>query len=110
VLILEGAATPGQIVEMLEVFDTYVKLAIDVRREVLAGGAEMHADCEQALLASGGRQADIWGADWDVAGVVRFESLINIRPGQDNRSLEVESPELRARIERIVRRVFEGGA
>ncbi len=51
----------------------------------------------------------MWGADWDLAGEVRFESLINnIRPGQGNRGLEVQSAELRERIEQIVRGVFAG--
>ncbi len=60
-------------------------------------------------MSDGSRQEDIWGADWDIAGEVRFESLINIRPGQGNRSMEVQSPELRRRIEYIVREIFEEG-
>jgi hypothetical protein len=60
-------------------------------------------------MEDGSRQEDIWGADWDPAGEVRFESLINIRPRQGNRSLAIQAPELRERVERIVRRVFEGG-
>lgn len=105
--VLRGPATRDQIEQMLEVFGSYIKLAVDVQREIVAGGGEMHADCEQALLADGSRQADVWGADWDMAGEVRFESLINIRPGQGNRSMEVQSPELRKQIEQIVRRFFE---
>ncbi len=108
-LILRNRAPSEQIEQMLEVFGSYIKLAVDVEREVVAGGGEMHADCEQALLNDGSRQEDIWGADWDMAGEVRFESLINIRPGQGNRSMEVQSPELRRRIEYIVRGVFEEG-
>jgi hypothetical protein len=42
-------------------------------------------------------------------GEVRFESLINIRPRQGNRGLAIQSPELRQRVERIVRQAFEGG-
>ena len=72
-----------------------------------AGGGELHYDCEQALLEQGSRQVDVWGADWDPVGEVRFESLINIRPRQGNPGIELQSPELRARIEQIARRVFE---
>ena len=63
---------------------------------------------EQMLLEDGSRQENIWGADSDPSGEVRFESLINIRPRQGNRSLELQSPELRQDVERIVRRIFEG--
>ncbi|MCZ6821254.1 MAG: DUF5674 family protein, partial [Calditrichaeota bacterium] len=38
--------TPGQIDEMLEELDPIIKLAVDTRRQILAGGGEMHADCE----------------------------------------------------------------
>jgi hypothetical protein len=45
--------------EMLEVFGTFIKLAVDVQLEILAGGGELHADCEQALLNDESEQADI---------------------------------------------------
>ena len=108
ILILKEPATPDQVKEMLFPLGMYIKLAVDVERAMLAGGGELHADCEQALLEAGSRQEDIWGADWDLAGEVRFESLINIRPRQGNRSLEIQSSELRERVERIVRRIFQG--
>jgi len=109
IVIAGNAVTASQASEMLQALGSYVKLAVDVERELVAGGGELHADCEQALIEDGSRQDDIWGADWDPAGEVRFESLINIRPRQGNRSLVIQSPELRQRVERIVRRVFEGG-
>ena len=95
--------------ELLGVFETFIKLAVDVRREVVAAGGEMHADCEQALLEDGSQQEDVWGADWEPATrVVYFESLINIRPRQSNFQGEIQDPQLRAQIEKIVRRTFEG--
>lgn len=36
-----------------------------------------------------------------------FGALINIRPRQANRSMEVQDPTVRARIEQIVRAIFE---
>ena len=107
-LLLHEPATHKQIADMLETLSSYVKLAVDIERELVAGGGELHVDCEQALLEDGSLQEDIWGADWDPIGEVRFESLINIRPRQRNRTLEIQSPEIRRRVERIVRRVFQG--
>jgi hypothetical protein len=108
VLILRERPTPDQLSDLLKVLGTYIKLAVDVERGIVAAGGELHADCEEALLEDGSRQADIWGADWDPVGEVRFESLINIRPRQNNPSMELLSSELRERVERIVRGVFEG--
>lgn len=101
--IIRSGAASRQITEMLEALDGYIKLAVDVERRILAGGGAMHADCESALLEDGSAQENVWGADWYPASQqVAFESLINIRPRQGNRSLEVTDPELRARIADVV--------
>lgn len=93
---------------MLEALDTYIKLAVDVQRGILAGGGVMHADCESVLLENGSQQTDIWGADWNPdAKQVTFESLINIRPRQNNPSLEILEPALRERVAQITRQLLE---
>ncbi len=109
ILILHAVPTAEQLIELLRPHSSFIKLAVDVRREILAAGGDMHADCEQVLLEDGSRQNDIWGADWVPSDQsVRFESLINIRPRQDNRSYEIQNPARRALIEKVVRKVFEG--
>jgi hypothetical protein len=75
---------------------------------VLAGGGEYHADGEEALLADGSWQADVWGADWyPGAKTVQFGALINIRPAEGNRDMHIRDAGLRSRIEAIVRARFE---
>ena len=102
--IITDKATPQQLQQMLETLQTYIKLAVDVRERIVAGGGEMHADCETALLEDGSQQEDVWGADWfPESQRVRFQSLINIRPKQGNRSAEISDPVLRAHIETIIR-------
>ncbi|MGH2592239.1 MAG: DUF5674 family protein [Anaerolineae bacterium] len=109
VVILREAPSPEQMKELLGVFETFIKLAVDVRREVVAAGGEMHSDCEEVLLEDGSLQEDIWGADWEPATrKVYFESLINIRPRQSNLQADIQDPLLRAQVEKVVRRVFEG--
>ena len=56
-LVLHSPATPDQLAQMSEAFgETLIKLAVDVERGILAGGGELHADCEAALLECG----DCW--------------------------------------------------
>lgn len=106
--ILRGPATREQVSEMLEALHTYIKVAVDVDRELVAGGGEWHADCEQLLLNDGSRQQDVWGADWyPNEKQVRCEALINIRPRQNNRSLRIQDATLRKRVEGLVRSTFE---
>ncbi|OKH24484.1 hypothetical protein NIES593_07350 [Hydrococcus rivularis NIES-593] len=109
IFIIREPATSEQISQMAETyFGLMIKLAVDVEREILAGGGELHADCEQALLEDGSQQENVWGADWyPELKRVGFESLINIRPRQQNRGIEIQSPVIREKIEVIVRRLLE---
>lgn len=108
ILIIREPAAAAQIDEMRETLEDFIKLAVDLERGILAGGGELHADCEQVLLNDGSKQEDIWGGDWfpDIQEV-GFESLINIRPHQGNRSLALQSPDLRQQFQDIVRRLLE---
>jgi hypothetical protein len=106
--IVSTQASAEQTADMVQTLQTYIKLAVDVRRRVIAGGGALHADCEAALLEDGSRQQDVWGADWvPESREVRFESLINIRPKQGNRKLTIEDAALCGAIERIVRERLE---
>ena len=106
---LTSRVTAQQLTEMLEELENYVKLAVDIEQNVVAGGGELHADCEAVLLENGSKQENIWGADWDpIIPEVRYESFINIRPQQNNPSMLILDPDIRSRVEKIVRGVFEG--
>jgi Protein of unknown function (DUF5674) len=109
IYLIQQRPTKEQIEQMLETLGSYIKLAVDIERGVLAGGGEMHADCESILLQNGSKQANIWGADWyPVTQEVGFESLINIRPSQNNRSMEIKDLAIRERVDQIVRELLGG--
>lgn len=84
-----------------------IKAAVDVKRELLAVDSPMHYDCEQLLLESGSDQANIWGINLyldsdNIDDLVEFDSMINIRPAQGNRSRDVEDPEIQSKIKAVV--------
>lgn len=107
--VLTSKVTKQQLSEMLEELEDYVKLAVDIDLGVVAGDGRLHADCEAVLLANGSQQENIWGADWEpTIREVRFESFINIRPRQNNPSMMLLDAELRSRVEKIIRIIFEG--
>lgn len=102
--LLRERATPQQLAEMLAEHTVMIKIVVDIRRKVLAGGGNMHADCEVALLDDGSAQDDLWGANWHPADQrIEFESLINIRPAVGNRSIILQSETLRQSVEAVTR-------
>lgn len=109
--ILQSQPTPEQVQEMSSQYETMIKIVVDIRRRILAGGGEMHADCEEVLLEHGSEQDDLWGANWYPAEQrIEFESLINIRPRLGNRSILIQSEELRQKVETVTREIFGGAA
>ena len=87
-------------------FGDLVKAVVDVKREVMAVDAELHADEEALLLARGSEQEDLWGINLYPAlygrEFVEFDSMINLRPSRGNRTRGVEDESLRERILEIV--------
>jgi hypothetical protein len=107
IYLLKEKATSDQLQAMLEEYTTMAKIAVDVRRNIVAGGGEMHFDCEQVLLDDGSEQDDIWGANWyPTEQRIEFEALINIRPRLGNRSIVIQSEELRRQMEAITRQLL----
>ena len=104
IYILYNKATIEQLTNMLKEYENMIKIVVDIRRRVLAGGGEMPSDCESALLEDGSEQDDLWGANWYPAEQrIAFESLINIRPRLGNRNILIQSEELRQQVESIAR-------
>lgn len=94
-----------------ELFGDMVKAVVDVEKELMAVGAELHADEEAFLIEQNSRQENLWGinlyTERELSEMVEFDSMINIRPSQNNRSRGVENPEIQARIIQIVRSLVQ---
>jgi hypothetical protein len=89
-----------------ETFGNMVKAVVDVKRKIMAVDAELHADEEAYLLENGSDQRDLWGINLypEVSGddFIEFDSMINLRPAQGNRTRGVEDAKTQEKIRLIV--------
>lgn len=107
--LLRLRATSEQMREMLEAWELTVKLAVDIKREVLVGGGHAHSDCEQVLLADGSQQEDIWGVSYlPEVNHIRYDSMVNLRPRQGLFNTEIQDPAVRDRIAKLIQQFLEG--
>ena len=86
-----------------------VKAVVDVQRDIMAVDAVMHADEEEALLANGSLQEDLWGINIypsESGYDIEFDALMNIKPRQQNRTRGVEDTAVRQKIETICKRLI----
>lgn len=87
-------------------FENVVKAVVDVEREQIALDGELHSDLEALLLQDGSKQKDLWGInlypELEGGEFIEFDSMINMRPSQGNRSRGVDSEEIRKKIVAVV--------
>lgn len=110
-IVRSGAViTKHELQEMAEaMFGNLVKAVVDVEQGVVALGGELHADEETLLLENGSQPEHLWGinlypakraAEW-----IEFDSVINLKPAQGNRSRDIEDAKIRKKIVAIIERL-----
>lgn len=105
--LIDSSISISELREMAESsFASFVKAVVDVEKKIMVVDADLHADQESLLLSSGSKQEDLWGINLypnkKRADFIEFDSMINIRPYQDNQSRYVEDKKTRDKIRRII--------
>jgi len=105
-----------------KMFGRLVKAVVDVEKEIMVVDASMHVDQEVVLLENGSKQENLWGINLHPSefglssealakdggeGWIEFDSLINLRPSQGNRSRSVDDPKIQEKIKKIVNRLVK---
>src|SRR4030042_1994839 len=94
-----------------EGFGDLVKGVVDIEKEIMAVGGELHADEEAFLLSSGSKQENLWGINLypqkKDEEFIEFDSVINLKPSQGNRSRGIENPQIQKRIKEIVEKFLK---
>lgn len=101
--IIKDKITINELKQMAEkTFGNIVKAVVDIEEEIMAVDAELHSDQERYLLEQGSKQENLWGINIypsePIEQRIEFDSMINLRPSQGNRSRSVDSPKIREKI------------
>lgn len=80
-----------EIEKLKEQFEVYIKTVIDIEKKICSAGCDRHFESEKILLDQGSNQESLWGGGFDTeTKIIDFNSMINIRPAQGNRSNEIQ--------------------
>ncbi|HNW59860.1 MAG TPA: DUF5674 family protein [bacterium] len=109
--IIDTRIAPAELAELCRAhYDTMVKFVADVEQEILAAGGELHSDAEALLLEQGSQQGDLWGGNFypwkEPDQRIEFTSFINIRPADENPSMEVLDAGNRTRIVALIEKLL----
>ncbi|MEI0702634.1 DUF5674 family protein [Brachyspira intermedia] len=106
-IIIKESIEVSEIKNMLGNFFTdMVKGVVDIEKNELALDAELHSDLESLLIENGSLQKNLWVIniypELDDEDFIEFDSWINIRPADNNRSRYVEDENIRNKIIEIL--------
>jgi len=84
-----------------------VKGVVDIKRRIVILDASLHADEEAYLLENGSNQSDLWGFNllpeqYGSDDFIVYDSMINLRPWDGNRSRFVTDTEVQNKIKQII--------
>ena len=90
-----------------KMFGGLVKAVVDIEKQFMVVDADLHADQELFLLDNGSEQQYLWGINLypDHYGTdkwLEFDSMINLRPSEGNRSRGVDDQKIQESIRIIV--------
>ncbi|MBI2055019.1 MAG: hypothetical protein HYT39_02895 [Candidatus Sungbacteria bacterium] len=92
-------------------FGNLVKAVVDIEQEIMVIGGELHADEEAVLIEQGSNQRNLWGINLYPAKTgddfIEFDSMINIRPSQNNNSGSVGDAGIREKIRAIIAKLIK---
>lgn len=109
--LIDTSITNNELLDMSKkIFDGLVKAVVDIESEIMVVDAELHADQEDYLIQRGSKQENLWGIniypeEVDSNNWLEFDSMINLRPSQNNRSREIENEVIRAKVASIVEKL-----
>jgi len=111
-IIIKDKITLNKIKELTaKGFGDFIKAVVDVEKGIMAIDAELHADEEALLLENGSKQENLWGINiypaQEKADRIEFDSMINLKPSQGNRSRSVEDKTIQEKILKIVEALID---
>ena len=92
-------------------FGHLIKAVVDIQLQIMVVDADLHADEEAELLAHGSKQGDLWGINiypkLEGSEFIEFDSMINLRPSQNNLSRGVGDPQIQQKIIKVVNKLIK---
>ena len=91
---------------LIEGFDL-VKSVVDIEKEIIAAGGELHMDGLELLMREESSEPkNIWGINLypmiEGDGFIEFDSMVNLKPAFGNRTRGVDNLEIQKKIIGIV--------
>lgn len=107
ILIPTKPVTEAEIKQMLEIYPHYIKIVVDIEKEILAAGGEYHADCEKELEKVGSIQKNLYGGGVSLESKkIDYMAMSNYKPQRGMITYEVADLKIRNTMKKIIQNYF----
>lgn len=108
IIILNRKITPQELEQAREAYPDYIKIVIDIKKNILAVGGEYHLDCEEVLLKQGSKQEDLYGGGYQIStGKIEYMALSNYKPALKRLTYEIADLKIRQQLEQLTKQFLE---
>jgi|SRR3989344_4798152 len=95
-----------------EQYGDIIKAVVDVEKEIMGVGGELHIDIQSLLIEKENSQGqDTWGINLYLEKIgedfIEFDSMINLKPLLGNKKRGVENLEVQNKIRKIVTKLVK---
>lgn len=109
-LLVDSSITKEELQKLAKTkFGNLIKAVVDVDREMMVVDASLHSDEEAFLLSKGSDQKNLWGINLypELVGedFIEFDSMINLRPHQNNNTRGVDDKNTQLKIRKVVEKL-----
>ena len=105
--LIDHRLTKKEIQSLKKKYGHYIKLTVDLKKQILMAGCSLHADGEKVLLKTGSLSENIWGGGINLKNnTTDTTAILNIRPNLANPSMEILDPQRRKKFFQIVKSLF----
>jgi len=92
-------------------FKEVIKFVVDVEREIIAFGGELHSDAQEILIDEGSDARKLWGGNLfflenGKKTVIEYSALINIKPSQNSFSMDIKDKKIIEKIDKIFKKII----
>jgi len=92
-------------------FKEVVKFVVDIERDIIAFGGELHSDAQELLIKEGSDASNFWGGNIFLPengkkAVIEYSALINIKPSQNSFSMDIKDKKIIEKIEKILKELI----
>lgn len=106
-MVIKEKISQKEIKGLFKDFGKMVKFVADIEKGILSVGCDFHIECAEELTEKeGSHQKNLWGANLYDDGKIDFVSLINIKPLENNRSMEIKDEIIKNKVEDIAKELL----